>query len=55
MERVGLATMAGRSLALDWSENGNGIRACFKIRRGPVFGQKAGWQARRGSIPASGL
>src|SRR6266571_9486150 len=25
-----------------------GLRACFKISRGPVFGQKAGWQARRG-------
>src|SRR6266571_4195328 len=36
--------MAGRSLTLDWSENGKGIRACFKIRRGPVLGQKAGWR-----------
>src|SRR6266849_10096491 len=25
------------------------LRACFKTRMGPVFGQKAAWQARGGS------
>src|SRR5579872_5337286 len=30
------------------------LRACFKIRRGPVFAPKAAGEARRGSIPAGG-
>src|SRR5438445_9730385 len=33
------------TITSNWPRSGSGaLRACFKIRRGPVVGQKAGWR-----------
>src|SRR5437879_13257196 len=49
-------TTAAQRNAIERSGRGRVIKACFKIRRGPVFGQKAGWRGatrehtRHGSV-----